>query len=119
MIENIRFQLNGRPVSRSVETERMLLSVLRYDLGLTGTKYGCGEGYCGACTVLVDKEALRSCQTPVKAGESGLPFIVNQQTKGFYASVALLLLPGLKLQQTLENIEACRICPGADNGNLS
>jgi len=67
MIENIRFQLNGRPVSRSVETERMLLSVLRYDLGLTGTKYGCGEGYCGACTVLVDKEAVRSCQTPVKA----------------------------------------------------
>ena len=40
--------------------------VLRIDLGLTGPKYGCGEGLCGACTVLVNKEAALSCQTPVK-----------------------------------------------------
>jgi len=44
----------------------MLLWVLRTDLGLTGTKFGCGENYCGACTVIVDKEAVRSCQVPVK-----------------------------------------------------
>jgi carbon-monoxide dehydrogenase small subunit len=44
----------------------MLLWVLRTDLEATGTKYGCGEGYCGACTVLVDDEAIRSCQTSVK-----------------------------------------------------
>jgi aerobic-type carbon monoxide dehydrogenase small subunit (CoxS/CutS family) len=44
----------------------MLLWVLRTDLGLTGTKYGCGEGYCGSCAVLVDDQAVRSCQTSVK-----------------------------------------------------
>jgi carbon-monoxide dehydrogenase small subunit len=44
----------------------MLLWVLRTDLGLTGTKYGCGKSFCGACTVLVNKEAVRSCQTAVK-----------------------------------------------------
>jgi aerobic-type carbon monoxide dehydrogenase small subunit (CoxS/CutS family) len=66
MIENIRFKLNGRPVSLSVETEQMLLAVLRYNLRLTGSKYGCGEGYCGACTVLVNNEAVRSCQYPLK-----------------------------------------------------
>jgi aerobic-type carbon monoxide dehydrogenase small subunit (CoxS/CutS family) len=66
MIENIQFKLNGRTVSLSVETELMLLAVLRYDLGLTGSKYGCGEGFCGACTVLVNNEAVRSCQYPVK-----------------------------------------------------
>jgi len=48
-----------------VDAERTLLGVLRQDLGLTGTKYGCGEGVCGACTVLLDGEATRSCITPV------------------------------------------------------
>jgi aerobic-type carbon monoxide dehydrogenase small subunit (CoxS/CutS family) len=66
VIENIRFRLNGKPVSLSVDGDRMLLLVLRYDLGLTGTKFGCGEGFCGACTVLVDNEAVRSCQYPMK-----------------------------------------------------
>jgi nicotinate dehydrogenase subunit A len=49
-----------------VDDERMLLWVLRSDLGLTGTKFGCGEALCGACTVIVDKQAVRSCSTPVK-----------------------------------------------------
>jgi aerobic-type carbon monoxide dehydrogenase small subunit (CoxS/CutS family) len=63
----IRFTVNG--AARSVETapERPLLDVLREDLGLTGAKYGCGEGQCGACTVLVDGKALHSCVTPVRA----------------------------------------------------
>jgi len=66
MEENIRFKLNGKSVSLTVDPERMLLWVLRSEFGLTGTKYGCGEGYCGACTVLVDGEVVRSCQTPIK-----------------------------------------------------
>ncbi len=66
MKENIRFTLNGKPTTLEVEASRKLLWVLRSDLGLTGTKYGCGESYCGACTVLVDNDAVRSCQTTMK-----------------------------------------------------
>jgi aerobic-type carbon monoxide dehydrogenase small subunit (CoxS/CutS family) len=66
MKEEIHFKLNGKPVKLSVDSERKLLWVLRTDLGLTGTKYGCGESFCGACTVLVNHEAVRSCQTSVK-----------------------------------------------------
>ena len=66
MIETIKFKLNGKPTSLTVDGERMLLWVLRTDLGLTGTKYGCGENHCGACTVIVDNEAVRSCQFPVR-----------------------------------------------------
>jgi aerobic-type carbon monoxide dehydrogenase small subunit (CoxS/CutS family) len=62
MKKTIRFKLNGKPQSLVLDRERMLLWVLRTDFGLTGTKYGCGEGICGACTVLVDNEAVRSCQ---------------------------------------------------------
>jgi aerobic-type carbon monoxide dehydrogenase small subunit (CoxS/CutS family) len=65
MKEVVSFQLNGKPVTLEVDPDRMLLWVLRSELGLTGTKYGCGEGYCGACTVIVDAEAVRSCQTAV------------------------------------------------------
>ena len=66
MIEAIQFKLNGETVRLKVDGERMLLWVLRTDLGLTGTKYGCGEEQCGACTVLVNGEAILSCQMPVK-----------------------------------------------------
>ncbi len=66
MKEVIQFKLNGKPVRLSTDGERMLLWVIRSDLSLTGTKCGCGEGFCGACTVLVDKEAVRSCQFPLK-----------------------------------------------------
>jgi aerobic-type carbon monoxide dehydrogenase small subunit (CoxS/CutS family) len=66
MEETLRFKLNGKPTSVTVDSDRLLLWVLRTDLGLTGTKYGCGESFCGACTVIVNGEAVRSCQTPVK-----------------------------------------------------
>jgi len=66
MSEVVRFVLNGKPTALAVDGDRMLLWVLRSDLGVTGTKYGCGAGQCGACTVLVDDVAVRSCVTPVK-----------------------------------------------------
>jgi nicotinate dehydrogenase subunit A len=66
MQRTIAFTLNGKVTQVNVDDERMLLWVLRYELGLTGTKFGCGEGLCGACTVIVDNEAVRSCSTAVK-----------------------------------------------------
>ncbi|HXY20619.1 MAG TPA: (2Fe-2S)-binding protein [Gemmatimonadales bacterium] len=63
MSETVAFTLNGRPVSLDTDPQRALLWVLRTDLELTGTKYGCGEGLCGACTVVVDGQAVRSCTT--------------------------------------------------------
>lgn len=61
----IRFQLNGRAVTVDTRPDRSLLSVLRTELGLTGTKYGCGESLCGACTVVVNGQAVRSCEMRV------------------------------------------------------
>ena len=69
MNRTIRFTLNGKAVTLTADPERMLLWVLRTDLGLTCTKFGCGEGFCGACTVVVNGEAVRSCQTPLKTVE--------------------------------------------------
>jgi nicotinate dehydrogenase subunit A len=56
-------RINGRTHEVEGEPGDSLLSVLRYELDLTGSKYGCGEGYCGACTVLLDNQATRSCVT--------------------------------------------------------
>jgi aerobic-type carbon monoxide dehydrogenase small subunit (CoxS/CutS family) len=66
MKETIKFKLNGKPTTLDVEGDRMLLWVLRTDLGLTGTKFGCGKGLCGSCTVVIDKKAVRSCRLPVR-----------------------------------------------------
>lgn len=71
MIETISFTLNDSPVTLRVDGDRPLLWVLRTDLGLTGAKFGCGEGHCGACTVLVNDEALPSCQISVASAAGG------------------------------------------------
>ena len=65
MEEKIRFTLNGKKTEITTEPNQTLLWVLRNQLGLTGTKYGCGTGFCGACTVLINKEPSRSCSLPV------------------------------------------------------
>ncbi len=67
MTSAIDFRLNGRPVSVQAGGDRTLLWVLRTDFGITGTKYGCGGGLCGACTVVVDGQAIRSCLTPLSS----------------------------------------------------
>jgi aerobic-type carbon monoxide dehydrogenase small subunit (CoxS/CutS family) len=61
----IELDVNGRRHRVDVDPDRSLLSVLREDLALSGSKYGCGEGQCGACTVLLRGSAVKSCQTPV------------------------------------------------------
>lgn len=66
MNEKIAFNLNGEDVSVELEKSQTLLWVLRTKFGLTGTKYGCGEGLCGACTVLIDGSAARSCTTKME-----------------------------------------------------
>jgi len=63
----VRFTVNGKAHTVETEAERPLLEVLREDLGLTGTKYGCGEGQCRACTVLLDGRPITPCITPVRA----------------------------------------------------
>jgi nicotinate dehydrogenase subunit A len=63
----IRLTVNGQPREVLADPETPLLYVLRNDLGLTGTKFGCGLGQCGACTVLVGGQAVRSCMLPVQA----------------------------------------------------
>jgi aerobic-type carbon monoxide dehydrogenase small subunit (CoxS/CutS family) len=65
MEEKISFQLNGKKTEVLIDPTETLLWVLRNHFGLTGTKYGCGMGFCGACTILVDNEAVRSCTIPV------------------------------------------------------
>jgi aerobic-type carbon monoxide dehydrogenase small subunit (CoxS/CutS family) len=67
MAETISFTLNDQPVSVSTDGQRPLLWVLRTDFGLTGTKFGCGQARCGACTVLIDNKAVRSCTYPVRS----------------------------------------------------
>lgn len=66
MLKDLELQINGDKHQIKVNPERSLLSVLRDDLNLTGTKYGCGEAQCGACTVLINGVSTRSCVTPVE-----------------------------------------------------
>jgi aerobic-type carbon monoxide dehydrogenase small subunit (CoxS/CutS family) len=65
MEQTISFTLNGKKAELKLDPKETLLWVLRNRLGLTGTKFGCGQGYCGSCTVIIDSEAVRSCMLPV------------------------------------------------------
>jgi aerobic-type carbon monoxide dehydrogenase small subunit (CoxS/CutS family) len=65
MNNNIELKINGEKVRVNVSQDKSLLNTLREDLDLTGSKYGCGEGQCGACTVLIDGVATKSCLVPV------------------------------------------------------
>lgn len=64
---SVNFQVNGKPAQANAETDTPLLWVLRDELGMTGTKFGCGAALCGACTVHVNGQAVRSCQTPLSS----------------------------------------------------
>ena len=66
MEETIRFELNGKKRELLLDPDQTLLWMLRNKFELTGTKYGCGMGYCGACTVLLDQEPVRSCSLKVR-----------------------------------------------------
>jgi aerobic-type carbon monoxide dehydrogenase small subunit (CoxS/CutS family) len=78
----VSFSLNGRPTRLTVDETRPLLWVLRDDLGLTGTKFGCGEGVCGACTVIVNNQAVRSCATPIGDVEGKQVLTIEGLAKG-------------------------------------
>lgn len=65
MPELLSFRLNGQSVQLDIDPDRTLLWVLRTELGLTGTKFGCGANQCGTCTILVDGEAVRSCSETI------------------------------------------------------
>ena len=82
MKKDIQFTLNGEKTSITVDSDRSLLTVLRKEFGLTGTKYGCGEGLCGACTVLVDNKAVRSCSTTMEEVKGKKVITVEGLAKG-------------------------------------
>ena len=65
----VNFTLNGKPASADVDPSTPILWTLRDTLGLTGTKFGCGMALCGACTVYLNGQAIRSCVTPISAAE--------------------------------------------------
>lgn len=67
MTDTVRFKLNGKPATLLSEGDSTLLWALRTQTDLTGTKYGCGEAMCGACVVVVDGQAVRSCTASVKS----------------------------------------------------
>jgi len=82
MDKTIRFKLNGKEVSVATSPERMLLWVLRTDLDHTGPKYGCGEGFCGFCTVLVDGRPQLACQFPLAKAEGRSVLTIEGLAKG-------------------------------------
>lgn len=97
MNEEVLLMINGRERKLSVDPERTLLDVLREDLQLTGTKYGCGEAQCGACTVLIDGKPTRSCVLPVKKAQKG----------------AITTIEGLSSKESLHPVQEAFVAEGA------
>ena len=97
MENTITFTVNGQPKTVTTDPERPLLEVLREDLGLTGTKCGCAEGRCGACTVLIEGKASLSCTTPVAD--------VDQQS--------ILTIEGLATGKELHPVQEAFLAEGA------
>jgi aerobic-type carbon monoxide dehydrogenase small subunit (CoxS/CutS family) len=79
---SMKLAINGRTYNLDADPDATLLSVLREQLDLTGSKYGCGEGQCGACTVLVDGKARRACQMPVSTVADKSIVTIEGLTKG-------------------------------------
>jgi aerobic-type carbon monoxide dehydrogenase small subunit (CoxS/CutS family) len=82
MPRTVSWTLNGKPVRLATDEKRTLLWVLRTDLGLTGTKYGCGVGLCGSCTVVVDGKAVQSCRLPLSLVEGKQVTTIEGLAKG-------------------------------------
>ncbi len=82
MDATITLTVNGRRRTVTVDSERLLLDLLREDLQLTGTRYGCGEGQCGACTVLLDGRPVRSCITPATDADGKDVLTIEGLAKG-------------------------------------
>ena len=97
MDTTITFTVNGQPRTLTTDPQRPLLEVLREDLHLTGTKYGCGEGQCRACTVLLNGQSVASCVTPV--GDA------HQQT--------ILTIEGLAKGDQLHPVQEALLANGA------
>jgi aerobic-type carbon monoxide dehydrogenase small subunit (CoxS/CutS family) len=97
METTIKFTVNGKPRTITTDPERSLLEVLREDLHLTGTKYGCGEGQCRACTVLVNGRSTASCRTSV----------------GEVAQQEVLTIEGLARDDRLHPVQAAFLAEGA------
>ena len=81
-VKSLKFTVNDRSVTVDTDPQRSLLEVLREDLGLTGTKYGCGEGACGACSVLIDGAKVFSCTTPASEAEGKSVVTIEGLAKG-------------------------------------
>jgi len=97
MSQMLHCTVNGNPVAREVADDRTLLVFLREDLGLTGTKEGCGEGDCGACTVMVDGKTVNSCLYPALLAEGR----------------AIITIEGIEKDGQLSEIQAAFIRHGA------
>src|SRR6201997_3306394 len=96
-MSTIHLTVNGRPYTVDAEPQTSLLSVLREQLDLTGSKYGCGEGQCGACTVLIDGKAQRSCITRV----------------GTIARKKIITIEGLARGESLHPVQEAFLAEGA------
>lgn len=80
-MKTVQFELNGSQVAVEAQEGESLMWVIREQLGLTGTKFGCGEGYCGSCTVIMNGEAVRSCATAATAADGSSVLTIEGLSK--------------------------------------